>query len=129
MTVQVIRAFHQKNSKKADKLSMKFSTTLIQVCQCASIPYFKLNTPFFCWPISYKEYLSSQFKINKMVNIVDYHPSPLGLNSPYFYRLLKASCLSRIFVKFSLKPVYLTMVGENFKFIILRSLENAFASQ
>ena len=56
---------------------MKVFSTPIQVCKCASIPYFKINTPIFCCPLFFEEYLNSQFRINKIGNeqTAYYHPS------------------------------------------------------
>ena len=90
------------------------------MCKGAYIHYFKINSPIFCCPLFSENYLNTQVRINKMVNkrTIDYHSSLSGLTLIHplmirFYRLLRALSLSRIFVKFSLKPVYPTMIREN----------------
>ena len=54
---------------------------------------------------------------------VDYKTSSSGLTLKYivsyFYRLLGALFLLRIFVGFSLKPEYSIMVGENFQIYVI----------
>ena len=45
---------HQKRMNN-DKLCMKFSSTPILACISPSIPYFKINTLFFCWFLFFKE--------------------------------------------------------------------------
>ena len=47
------------------------------------IPYFKINSPIFCWPFFFEEYFNPQVRINKMRNedTVDYHISPSKLTS------------------------------------------------
>ena len=49
-------------------VNMEVPLNLIIITVIASIHYFRINTPFFCWPIFFKEYPSPQFKINKMVH-------------------------------------------------------------
>ena len=48
------------------------------MCRSAYIPYFKMNTPIFCWFIFFKECFSTQVRVNKMVNkhTVNYHSGP-----------------------------------------------------
>ena len=115
MVVKVKRAF-----KKADRLYLKFSSTSIQVGRGASIPSFRINAPFLCCAFFFKEHLSPQVKINKMINSVNYHVSLSALTSRIhlviFYRLFRALCLSRMFFEFFLKPVYPAKVWENFQF-------------
>ena len=70
-----------------------------------------------------------------MVNehIVDYYPSPSELTS----RILRSHIsldsqrvyLLRIFLQFFLKPVYPIRLWKNFKFLMLRLLENTFVNQ
>ena len=45
---------HQKRMTN-DRLCMKFSSTPILACISPSILYFKINTPFFCWFLFFKE--------------------------------------------------------------------------
>ena len=45
---------HQKRMNN-DRVCMKFSSTPILACINPSIPYFKINTPFFCWFLFFKE--------------------------------------------------------------------------
>ena len=68
---------------------MKVSSTSIQVCRSAYIPYFKINTPIFYCLFVYKEYLNPQVRINKIGNehTVDYHPSPSKLT--LYFMMLK----------------------------------------
>lgn len=54
--------------KKLDRLCMKFSSTPILVCRCTSIPYFKINTPFFLLPLLCQRISQPQGKNQKMVN-------------------------------------------------------------
>ena len=56
---------------------------------------------------------------------------PQGYILSYFYRLLRTLPLSRVVVKFSLKHLYIgqTGISENFKFVVIRLLKNAFESQ
>ena len=37
---------------------MIFSSTPVRVGGGTSIPYLKLNTPFFCWPLILEEYFN-----------------------------------------------------------------------
>ena len=56
---------------------------------------------------------------------------PQGYILSYFYRLLRTLPLSRVVVKFSLKHLYIRQTGisENFKFVVIRLLKNAFESE
>ena len=123
------------------------------MCRGAYIPYFKINTPSCYCPLFFKEYLNHLVKIIKMINkhTVNYHPSLSGLTSkintlymkPYdiiwlyellyelllSYEFLRGSSLWKVIVEFFLKRVYSTIVGENFIFIMLGLLKNAFVSQ
>ena len=56
---------------------------------------------------------------------------PQGYILSYFYRLRRTLPLSRVVVKFSLKHLYIRQTGisENFKFVVIRLLKNAFESQ
>ena len=69
---------------------------------------------FFC-PLSFKKYLNLRIRINKMVNEHSVDNLSSGYVNSYFYRLLKALSLSRIFVECFVKPAYPTMVVENFR--------------
>ena len=42
----------QKVNEKADKLYMKFLQPPIPVCRGAYTPYFKINTPVFCFALA-----------------------------------------------------------------------------
>ena len=86
------------------------------------IPYFKINSPFFCRPFLFEEYLNIQVRIDKMVkeHTVDNHSSPLGLTSgidslKFLWTPEGYISSSRIFVEFSLKSVYLIMLRKNFQ--------------
>ena len=78
--------------------------------------------------------VASSFRINKMTN-----KCSVNLPSNSFRITLEntshissnsiALSLPRIFVEFSLKPVYPTMVGKVFNFIVFRLLEDAFITQ
>ena len=60
------------------KYFVKFLPFTIQIYKDASIPYFKINTPFFWCPLFFEEYLNPQIRTNKTVDkhSVDYHPIP-----------------------------------------------------
>ena len=81
-SIELVKAIvfcHQKNSKKVDRLGIKFSSDPIQLCRGGSAPYFKINTKL----IFFKKYFNHQVRINKFVNehSVDNHPSRSGLTS------------------------------------------------
>ena len=79
MEVQVKRAFkcYFWPIKKQTGSTWNFVQPPMQVCRCASIPNFKINASFLCFPFFFK-YINPQIRINKMVkeHIADYHPSP-----------------------------------------------------
>lgn len=88
-SIELLKAIvfcHQKNSKKVDRLGIKFSSDPIQLCRGGSAPYFKINIKL----IFFKKYFNHQVRINKFVNehSVDNHPSRSGLTSrilSYFF--------------------------------------------
>ena len=84
------------------------------------------NGPFqFCLqnfplPFFFGEYLNPHVRINKLINehTVYYHPTPSGLTSrisPHISIDSLGIYLFRIFAEFVLKPVYPTMVGDDFQ--------------
>ena len=67
MKVQVKRAFkatfcHQKTIRDQTGSALNFLQLSIQVCWGAYIPYFKINTPIFCYLIFFKECLNPQVR-------------------------------------------------------------------
>ena len=96
------------------------STSVLQVLN----PLFQNQRPLILYRILFQR-ISIQVRINKMINehSVDYKTSSSGLTLKYivsyFYRLLGALFLLRIFVGFSLKPEYSIMVGENFQIYVI----------
>lgn len=89
ISIELLKAIvfcHQKNSKRVDRICIKFSSKPIQLWRGGSTPYFKINTKL----IFLKKYFNHQVRINKFVNehSVDNHPSRSGLTSrilPYFF--------------------------------------------
>ena len=82
------------------------------------------------------KYLNHQVRINKMVNehTADYHPSPSELTSRIhpliFLRTPKGFIFSPEYFLNFFSNLYITpWLRKNFKFMVLRLLENAFVSQ
>ena len=73
----------------------------MQVYRDASIPYFKINAPFFCSPLVFED-LNPQVRINEMVSeySVDYNPC-LKVSSSHVSLPLGALSLFKIFIDFS----------------------------
>ena len=99
---------------------MKFSLNPMQMCRSAWIPFFRIKVHFFCYLLFFKECLSPQIKIKKLVNEqCRLPPQSLRINLKDTYCHVSIDslgfCLSKMFVKISLKPVYPTMVGKNFQ--------------
>ena len=81
-----------------------------------------------CFNLFFEKFLNPQVRINKRVECVDYHPTPSGLvtlnlKDPPSH--IYSQYLFQLFVK----PVYYITVGEKFKNMVFRLLENAFVSQ
>ena len=114
---------------------MKLSSTKSGGVQSVCIPYFKINTLIYCCPRLFEEYLNPQVRINKMVNdhSVNYHPNLSGLISqidPLKFLWIHYRFISlRIFVEFFSNLYIPLLLGKIFKFMVFRSLENAFLSQ
>ena len=117
----------KKPKKSIQALQENFFKPQIQAYIGASIPNFKISTPFFCCALFFEEYLNPNLgkdkQSGKQTNIVfnehNYHPNPSGISQgcilSHFYRLFKASSLSKIFVEFTLKPVRPTVFGKIFQ--------------
>ena len=110
-----------KNNKKQAGSAWNFSCPNISVWS-ASIPYCRVNPPFFCSLLFFQKYLNSQIIINKMISKHSLigHPSLSRLTLKicilsYFCKLLRDLILCRIYVYFSLNPVYPPMVAEHFQ--------------
>ena len=110
------RAVHFYHQKKANRLCMKFSSTLKTSVQRWLNHLFQNQSTFFCCLLFFKKYINLQIKVNQMV-------SKQGQGPPQSFKinfrrilsipkLLRALSLSTIFV-------------ENLFWL----LENAFASQ
>ena len=86
-------------------------------------------------PPSFKEGFYLQVRINNMVDdhSLVYHPSSSGLTTRIHFLIFLCTplglSLSRICAGLSLKPIYPTMVGKTFKFMVIRLVETACASQ
>ena len=105
---------------------MKFSSTSnTSESRCLN-PLFQNQRPHVLLPL-----LSGSTKWQTNIVLI-YHPILSGLPARIhliFPQLFIAFSLPRIFVEFSLKPVYPTMVGKVFNFIVFRLLEDAFITQ
>ena len=81
------------------------------------VDYFKINTSIFCWSIFFKE---------ECLN----HPSPSELTSmiqPFILlRTPKGFIFPEYFLNFFSNPCIAPWLSNNFKFMVLRLLENAF---
>ena len=105
--------------KDGGSFCLDFGLGMEQVLQT---PISKPTLPYSA-PLSVKVYFNPQVRINKTVNEhkVDYHLYPSSLTSrihPHIFQWTPwgfISLLSRIFIKFFLKPVHPTMVGKNFQ--------------
>ena len=105
--------------------------------KCAEVPISPISksAPPFSAASSFSKNVSTQVRINKMVNehTVDYHTGPSEFTSRIHPLMLlwspKRFISPEYFFKLFLKPVYPTMVAKNFKFMVLRLLENTFVSQ
>ena len=64
MNVQVKRIFIDYSFFLVTMPAWKFLQPAILVCGGASIPYLKINSPFFCCLLLFEEYLNPQFRIN-----------------------------------------------------------------
>ena len=91
------------------------------MCRGVSIHYFKINPSIFCCPLFCENYLNPQVRISEMVNkrTVDYPPSPSQLISrihPLIFLWTPKWFISpESLLDFFPKPVYSTMVAENFQ--------------
>ena len=86
----------------------------------------------------FRECLNPKVRINKMVNKpnVNYQPSPSGLTSSYQPMMNDTLCLSIDHLQLCLfreilffRAAYPIIIGESFKFMVFRLLENVFAIQ
>ena len=87
----------------------------MQVYRDASIPYFKINAPFFCSPLVFED-LNPQVRINEMVSeySVDYNPCPEG-----FILSCITTPLSSKFLLISLiKGILPIVAGKNFQLYV-----------
>ena len=90
------------------------------------IPYFKINDPFSTPRSFSNNFLTpSQNQQNGKPICADFHHIPKSYILFYPLGFIGLQNLWCIF----LKPVYPTMVGKIFKFMVFRLLENAFVSQ
>ena len=116
MKAQVKRAFENffLLRKKQTGFAWSFFQPLMRVCRCAYIPFSKSTPPFSVATSFSKNIL--QVRINKILNecTFDYHPSLSGVT-------LRIHSIFRMYT-----PAWL---GNIFKFMVLRLLENAFVSQ
>ena len=62
--------YYQETIKKQTGSAWSFLQLPILPCRGISIPYLKINFPFFCYPFFFEEYLNPQVRINQMVKIV-----------------------------------------------------------
>ena len=121
--------------KKQTCSAWNFLQPPVQVCIGAYIPYFKINSPIFCCPLFFEEYLNPQVRINKMVNkhTVDYHPSPSEwtsrIHSLVFLWTPKGLISPEYFLNFFSKLYIPPWLDKSFKFMVLRLLANTFVSQ
>ena len=96
------------------KFSLTPNTNVLQVIQTL----ISKSTPTYSYPLFCKEYLSPQGHNQQNVK----QPVCRFLNQSFRIDL-------RIFLDFSLKTVYSTMAGENFKLMVLKLLHFRFARQ
>ena len=99
---------------------MKLFSTSIQVFRGTSFSYFKIKVPFFCCPLCQiisRPLCHNQKNGKPAVSITTLvlQDQPQGYILSYFYRLVRALSHSRIFVEFSLRAVYSSIVAENFQ--------------
>ena len=118
--LQVKRAFESfsffspKKQQKPRSLCMKYFTNPIQVCRGGSIPYLKnqhtlfLLPPLFC---RISQLPGQDRQSGKLCQLP--HWSFKDTSSHISLDSLRALSICRIFVKFSVKPVYPTMIGKN----------------
>ena len=96
---------------------------LITVCRAVYIHYFKMNAPTFCCPLFSEIYFNSQDQQNSkqiycQLLITKFLWMPKGFISP-----------ARVFLEFSPKPVYSTMVAEKFQIYSVKITGNTLVSQ
>ena len=104
------------NAKRQTDSALNFLQLKNRTCRVASIPFFKIVSPFSVI-LSFSENISTARSTNNgKRNSFDYHPSPSGLTS-MIHRLLRALSLLRTFAEFSVKPIYPNMVLENFQIL------------
>ena len=125
-----------KTNQKTDRLSMKcsFNTNVQHIPQppnSKSTPI-RLHSTLFCYPFIFKEYLNPQVRIKKITNkpSLNYHPTPseltsrmhalLFLQTLYLYQDILLNVLLKQYISTSLEKIFTN--------IVLRPLENAFAS-
>ena len=101
----------------------------MQVYRDASIPYFKINAPFFCSPLVFED-LNPQVRINEMVSeySVDYNPCPEGFILSCITTPWRFISLQNFYWFLSSKAYFPSWLAKIFNFMF-RLLENAFASQ
>ena len=114
---------------------MKFSSSNISVQRCLYLLKINAPTPIFCCSIFFEQCLNPQVRINKMVNkhTVDYHPSLSELTSSIHPLIFLWTSKGFFFPEYFLKlfsNLYIPpWLRKNFKFMVVRLLENTFLSQ
>ena len=92
----------------------------MQICESASFPYIKINMPFFCCHLFFKDFLNPHNQQNGKQTFFDKQPSHPDLTS----MVISLFC---IFVEFSLKSLIPKLLREICKFAF-RLLGNTFVS-
>ena len=103
------------------------------MCWSPYIPYFKINIPIFYCSLFFEEYLNPPVRINKMVNqhTADYQISPSEVTShPLIFLWTYKGYISAEYVLIFFPNLYIPWwLWKSFKFMVLKLLENTFASQ
>ena len=128
---------HQRNNKKAGRLSMKFFSISVQVHRGAYIPYFKINAPILCCPLFFEKYRNPQVKINKVINkdteiTTLQYSFRINLKDTFSHIFMDSleGCLSTEYLLNFFSNLYIPpWLRTKFKFMLLRLLVNAFVSQ
>ena len=102
----VIFLSSKNNKKKQTGFAWNYLQPPILACWGTSIPYLKINLPFFYCPFIFEEYLNPQVSINQMVNIVStgYVLEKQGLHAVWIDK-----------VYYSLFRRWTPLVGKNLK--------------
>ena len=105
--------------KQLPKLARPLYTSATALVCIFSSHSLYFNAPFFCC-LSFSRVSQPKVRIKKIVNIVSvttlvFQDQPQGHIISYFYKLHRASSLSRILVEFSFKHIYSTMIAKTFQ--------------